>query len=113
MQFTEGSNRPKALLGKGVLKICSKLTGEHLFRKAILTKLQSSFIETTLRHGCSNVILLHIFKILFPENTSGGLLLDTIRCIVILLLKIFRSSRPDVFLEKGILKICSKYKELY
>ena len=36
---------------------------------------QSNFTETTLRHGCSPVNLLHIFRTLFPENTSGGLLL--------------------------------------
>ena len=34
-----------------------------------------SFIEIALRHGCSPVNLLHIFKTLFYKNTSGGLLL--------------------------------------
>ena len=33
------SSRLKAFLRKGVLKICSKFTGEHLCRSAILTKL--------------------------------------------------------------------------
>ena len=37
--------------------------------------LQSNFIEITYRHGCSSVNLLHVFKTLFPKNTSGGLLL--------------------------------------
>ena len=37
----------------------------------------SNFIEITLRHGCSSVNLLHIFKAPFPKNTSGGLLLKT------------------------------------
>ena len=50
------------LLRIGVLKICSKFTGEH--------KCQSSF-----RHGCAPVNLLHIFRIPFPRNTSEGLLL--------------------------------------
>ena len=31
--------------------------------------------EITLRHGCFPVNLLHIFKIHFPKNISGGLLL--------------------------------------
>ena len=34
-----------------------------------------SFIEITLRHGCSTLNLLHIFRTAFPKNTSGGLLL--------------------------------------
>ena len=31
--------------------------------------------DTTLRHGCSPVNLLHIFRIPFLKNTSGRLLL--------------------------------------
>ena len=34
-----------------------------------------NFIEIALRHGCSSVNLLHIFRTSFPKNTSGGLLL--------------------------------------
>ena len=34
-----------------------------------------NFVEITLRHGCSPVNLLDIFRTLFPKNTSGGLLL--------------------------------------
>ena len=37
--------------------------------------LQSKFIEITLRHGCSPVNLLHIFRTPFIKNTSGLLLL--------------------------------------
>ena len=33
-------------------------------------------VEMTLRHGCSPVNLLHIFRTPFPKNTSGWLLLD-------------------------------------
>ena len=58
-------------LGKGVLKICSKYTGEHLCRSAFSMKLQSNFIEIALRHGCSAVNLMHIFRIPFPKNTSA------------------------------------------
>ena len=61
------SNRPEVSLGKGVLKIYSKLTIERPFRSVILIKL--------LRHGCSPVKLLHIFRTPFPKNTSGWLLL--------------------------------------
>ena len=62
-------------LRKGFLKICSKFTGEHPCRSAISIKLQSNFNEIALRHGCSPVNLLHIFRTPFPKNTSGWLLL--------------------------------------
>ena len=68
------SSRPEVVL-RGVLKICTKFTGEHPSRGAISTKLQSNFIGITLRHGCSPVNLLHIFGTPFPRNTSGRLLL--------------------------------------
>ena len=52
-------------LRKGVLKICSKFTGENPCRGAISLKLLSSFIEIARRHGCFPVNLLHIFRTLF------------------------------------------------
>ena len=68
-------------------KVVWKFTAEHLCRKAISVKLQSNFIEITLRHVCSAVNLLHIFRIPILQNTSGGLLL-----------------RQDVILKSLILK---------
>ena len=62
-------------LAKGVLKICSKFTGEHPCRSVILIEMQSNFTEIALRHGCSPVSLLHIFRIPFSKIISGGLLL--------------------------------------
>ena len=56
----------RGFLKKGVLKICRKFTGEHPCRSVILINLQSNFIEITLRHDCSPVILLHIFRTPFP-----------------------------------------------
>ena len=41
----------------------------------ISIELQNNFIEITLRHGCSLVNLLYIFRTPFPKNTSGRLLL--------------------------------------
>ena len=41
----------------------------------ISIKLLSKFIEITLQHGRSPVNWLHIFRIPFPKNTHGGLLL--------------------------------------
>ena len=60
------SSHPEVFLLKGVLKICSKFTGEHPCR---------SIIEITLPHGCSPVNLLHIFRKPFTKNTSERLLL--------------------------------------
>ena len=66
-------------LGKGVLEICSKFTGEHPCRSAISIKMLCIFIEITLQHVCYPIKLLHIFRTPFLKNTSGRLLL----CIVI------------------------------
>ena len=74
MTYQKAAVHPEVFLGKGVLKICTKFTGEHPCRSAISIKLQSNFIEITLWHGRSPVNLLHIFRTLFLKNTSGGLL---------------------------------------
>ena len=59
------SSHQKVLLGKGVLKTCSKFTGGHPCQSVISIKLQANFIEIALRHGCSPVNLLHIFTTSF------------------------------------------------
>ena len=69
------SSHPKVFLWKGVLKICSKVIGEHSCRNVILIKLQSNLIEITPRHGCSPVKLQHISRTPFPRNASGWLFL--------------------------------------
>ena len=87
------SSRPRVFLGKGVLNMCIKFTGENLCRSGISIKLQSkfteehpcrigisiklqsNFTEIALRHGCSPVNLLHISKIPFYKNTCEWLLL--------------------------------------
>ena len=48
----------------------------HPCRSVILIKLQSNFIEITLRHGCSSVKLLHVSRTPFPRNASGWLFLS-------------------------------------
>ena len=62
-------------LGKGVLIICSKFRGENPYRNVVSIKLQSNFIEITLRHGSYPVNLVHFIRTTFPKNTSGGLFL--------------------------------------
>ena len=56
------SSHLKVLLGKGVLKICSKFTGEHPWQSLILIKLKNSFIAITLWHRCFPGNLLHILR---------------------------------------------------
>ena len=52
--------------------------------RSFFLKLISNFIEITLRHGCSPVNLLHIFRTSFLKNTSGRLILR-VDCIIFLL----------------------------
>ena len=70
------SSHPEVFFGKGVLKIWSKFIGENPCQSVISIKLLCNFIEITRRPGCSPVNLLHIFRTLFPRNTSGGMLLS-------------------------------------
>ena len=69
------SSRREVFLRKPALKICSKFTGELPYRSAISIKLFCNFIEIALRHGCSPINLLHIFRTPFLKSTSGRLLL--------------------------------------
>ena len=62
---------------RGVLtKRCSeniqKFTGEHPYRGAISIKLQSNFIEITIRHGCSPVNFCLFSELLFLRTPLEG-----------------------------------------
>ena len=46
------NNLSEVFLGKGVLKICNKLTEEHPCRSVISIKLICNFIEIWFRQGC-------------------------------------------------------------
>ena len=67
------SSPPELFYGKDILKICSRFTGQHRWRSVISIKLQSNFIEITLRYGFYPVNLLHIFRTSLYKNTCGGL----------------------------------------
>ena len=88
------SCRPEVLLGKDVLKICSKFTGQHPCQSAIS---KSNFIEIALRHGYSPVNLLHIFRTPFLKNISGRLLLQ------LRSLTFFAQARP--FIDHSIIRL--------
>ena len=76
------SRHPEVFLRKGVHPLRTPMpkcdfnkVAEHRCLSVISIKLQSNFIENTLRHGCSPVNLLDIFRTSFPTNISGWLLL--------------------------------------
>ena len=101
-------------------KSCSEnmhqIKGEHPCQSVILIKLQSNFIEITLRHGCSPVNLLYVFRTPFLKKTYGQPLLSMstkliftskefffFRVITIKFYYRLRSSRP-MFCKKGVLR---------
>ena len=59
------SSPSQVFFQKSALKIYSEFTREHPCQSVISIKLQSNFIEITLRHGCSPVNLLHILRTSF------------------------------------------------
>ena len=64
---------------KGVpRKVCSE-NMLQIYRRAHMPK-----CEITLRHGCSPVNLLHIFRIRFPKTTSWWLLLVNLKLMFVL-----------------------------
>ena len=67
------SSHPELFLGKGVLKICSKITEDRQCWYAVLIKLLCHFIEITLQHWCSPVNSRHIFRTPFLMSTSRWL----------------------------------------
>ena len=62
------SSPPWMFLGKDVLKICSKFTGEHPCQSVISINLLCNFIEITLWPGCSPVNLLQFSEHLFVRT---------------------------------------------
>ena len=77
------NSHPEVFLGKGVLRICSKFTGEHPCSSAISIKLLCKFIQIALWHGCSPVNLLHIFRTSFPRTPLGGWLRSSTPCVIL------------------------------
>ena len=75
------SSPPDVFLGKGVLKIYSKFTGEQSCWSAISIKM-CHLTKITLRHECSPLNLLYIFRTPFYKNTCGGVLPSSIIILV-------------------------------
>ena len=71
-------------------------------RSVLSIKLLRNFIEIAVRHGCSPVNLLDIFRIPFPMNTSGWLLLYF--CLISLLCPINNNNFRN--------RLCKQFPEL-
>ena len=68
--------------------------------KCDFNKIANNFFEITLRHGCSPVNLLHIFRTPFLKSTSEWLLLrSSVGAHVLLNLNHFTQTL-DAFLER-------------
>ena len=64
------------ILGKSCSENMQQIYRKHPWGSVISIKLQSNFIEITLRRRYSPVKLLDIFRTSFYKNTYGGLLLS-------------------------------------
>ena len=65
-----GRNVKKTWKSRGAANFQENIHAEVGFQQSC------NFIGIALRHGCSRVNLLHIFRTPFPRNTSGWLLLS-------------------------------------
>ena len=76
VDFAENKKHPlRGFLRRRCSENMQQIYRKHPCRSAIFIKFLRNFNEIALRHGCSPENLLHIFRISFPKNTSGGLLL--------------------------------------
>ena len=105
--FKHRSSHPEVFLEKGVLKICSKFTGEHPCRSAISIKLQS---KATLLKSHLSLAVSCKFAVYF-QNTFGWLLLDytsNTPCIIVMVKFIFLSIlKRNLKKEEKETKTCS------
>ena len=98
-------------LRKVALKICCKFK-EHPCRSVISIKLQSNVVEITLRHGCSPVNMLRIFRTLFLGTPLGG-------CFWFLLLledlsktyfPLFKKINAEIAYEVNFTIVCTEFR---
>ena len=72
LNFNFRSSHPEVFLGKGILKICGKLTGEHPCRSVISIKLQCDtcrHFKTRTEEHIKKDNKSHIFKHLHSSET--------------------------------------------
>ena len=94
------SSLPEVFLWKGVSKISSKFTGEHLSWSVVSKKLQRNFIEITHRRGCSSVNLLHISEQLYLRTLLVGCFWSFSNVWLIYYFYGITAIKKDIVLEK-------------
>ena len=97
------SSPPEVFLRRGVLKIWSKFTGEHPCQSVILMKLQSSFIEITLRHECFPVNLLNISGHPFIRTSQEGCFCKSFKGLKKLLKQLLAEIHDNEFFCKYVM----------
>ena len=70
------SSHPEMFLGKCSKNMQQIYRWKNPCRSVVSMKLLCNFIETTFRHGCSPVNLLHIFRTPFLKNLLDLMSLD-------------------------------------
>ena len=78
--FHQGMNTWQKQPSRGTLRNKCSENMQQVYMRAPMSKcdfnnVACNFTEITLLHGCSPAYLLHIFRTLFPKNSSGGVLL--------------------------------------
>ena len=68
----------RAVLRKRCSENMQQIYSRTPMSKCDFNKVTFTFIEIALRHGCSPVNSLHIFRTSFPKNASEGLLLEVL-----------------------------------
>ena len=82
---------------------------------------KATLIKIPLHHGCSPVNLLYVFRTFVQNTFSGWLFLETphqkflhefhwVNGVCVSIISLCRSSPREVFLGKGALKICCKFR---
>ena len=119
---------------RGVLKKRCLENMQQIYRrtpmpKCDFNKVAKQLYWIELRHGCSPVHLLHIFRTVFPKNTSEGLLLFLLKSFISLTWFFFsmnilcnfsflviwsdRSSQRRCSVRKGVLKNFVKFTGIH
>ena len=100
------SSRQEVFLGKGVLKTCSKFTGENPWGNPWS-------VISILWHGCSHVNLLHIFRTPFSNKTCVWLLLKNkaikIDCLCCREVNAMLIASAKILERKGSISPCRFY----
>ena len=78
-QIYRRTSMPKCDFSKVAKQLYWNSTSVWMFSCKFASYFQNTLSKEPLRHGCSPVNLLHIFRTCFLTNTSGGLLLSLVK----------------------------------